>query len=452
MMEKKGRDLIHQRGHSMKRNILLTLICIVLAILSSCGSKPSSGTPKEQEEYYLEFEIDYEDTNIFVKYDVIVYVDEEPIGTIHYGNVFHGMIKTTRGSHEIKFVKGSDSSVKTDKTVKVSEDSTYICKLNTSINKISISDAEVKKGLLGETVILSDVHGLPLSEAIRVLHDLGLNNVSYRSKSGDVSDGEGWVVDSMSRPAGSMLTKSDALILECVQNLVAEDAEQSPAEEAPETEETELSSTLETEETSTSDVAVTESEVAESTEMSASPDEELPEETSAEPVSVAETTAQPENREDVLLPFVPYERFSMIQNILIYICSPNTHDLDEIVANVNKVGIYSTVVIPEDENEGFVFEDIREVEFYGTGGRIWVEYWLNDRGDFFPNSVRYKATKEEEYVIRCHPSVEVYYNCGSYCPAYTQDYAHPLKSTRINYPSIEEALDAYIDAYINTDP
>ena len=117
---------------------------LFLLLLSGCESTNNEKGDVENIilEHYLYLDIK-SDSNFINRYDMEIYLDNTKIETISDGEVYQKLIKVEEGTHVINVNKVGDSSVFTEKTIDIYEDSTFKCRIKHKKNKIELKDSSM---------------------------------------------------------------------------------------------------------------------------------------------------------------------------------------------------------------------------------------------------------------------------------------------------------------------
>ena len=168
--------------------------------------------------FQLYFDLDFDDNLFLAKYDVDVYMDGTSLGTIPHGNHYTNLMRVKEGDHTTTFYKSSDNSVKSEKIINISTDSTLTGRIHTNKNDIELNDFVVKESIENTSFEMKNVAGMQLDKALTELSNIGFINVKFEPYA-DIWDNSNWVVESQSVSAGSVIDKNAEVVLNCVKKV-----------------------------------------------------------------------------------------------------------------------------------------------------------------------------------------------------------------------------------------
>ena len=151
----------------------------------------------------------------FDKYSISISVDETEVGKVENGEEFTCLIDVISGEHTILFCKEGSSSPKVSKTLTISEDTTYTCKLSHSAFSIDISNESIENNVNKASLEVVDVTEIPLSEAKTILSNIGFSNIRGEPR-GDIWEEANWIVVAQNIAPGSHVDKNEYIQLDCV--------------------------------------------------------------------------------------------------------------------------------------------------------------------------------------------------------------------------------------------
>ncbi len=161
---------------------------------------------------YLDITSDY--NLIFSTYAITVLLDGTSLGSVDNGDVMTYLADVECGEHTISFCKADDSSINQSKTLMVSEDTTYTCKLTHGSSSISIINEDIQNNIDKASLEVIDVTDMPLSDAKIKLKNIGFTNITTDPK--DIIAESGWIVTSQSIDPGICIDKNDSIQLGCI--------------------------------------------------------------------------------------------------------------------------------------------------------------------------------------------------------------------------------------------
>ena len=157
--------------------------------------------------YQLYFDLDFDENLILAKYDVELYLDDELLDTIPHGQYYTRLVKIKEGDHTATFYKNTDNSVKSEKKINITTDSTLSGRLHTNKNDIELNDFVLKQSIENISFEMMQVVGMQLNQAIDALEKIGFINIKLENES-DIWDTNNWVVISQSVEPGNEIDKN----------------------------------------------------------------------------------------------------------------------------------------------------------------------------------------------------------------------------------------------------
>lgn len=98
-----------------KQFLGMLVTCLALLILGACSTDTtadnSSINTVTEKTYPVSLELESQENLLFSKYDVQVYLDEKPLGTIDHGTTSSFTAELTKGQHHLVLKKDDDPSV-----------------------------------------------------------------------------------------------------------------------------------------------------------------------------------------------------------------------------------------------------------------------------------------------------------------------------------------------------
>lgn len=98
-----------------KQFLGMLVTCLALLILGACSADTtadnSSINTVTEKTYPVSLELESQENLLFSKYDVQVYLDEQPLGTIDHGTTSSFTAELTKGQHHLVLKKDDDPSV-----------------------------------------------------------------------------------------------------------------------------------------------------------------------------------------------------------------------------------------------------------------------------------------------------------------------------------------------------
>ena len=122
-----------------KRNIVLVFVLTCIFVMCGCSSSSDSHEKYSQ----LSLDISSDDNMLFNKYAITVSLDGTEIGSVENGEEFVHSLEVVQGEHILEFCKSGSKKPKCEKTITVTEDTLYSCKLNHSGFAIKIVDESI---------------------------------------------------------------------------------------------------------------------------------------------------------------------------------------------------------------------------------------------------------------------------------------------------------------------
>lgn len=164
----------------------------------------------------LYIDIDFHANLFFSTYNVELFLDGKKIDTLPHGKYYTKLIEVDDGNHELKLIK-ENGAVSTSKTVLVDQDCTLRMEITTSKNEITVNETKIDS-ISGTEIVMLDVKGLLLSEALDKLKGEGFVNIESKADDGDtIWVDENWTVISQSVGLGEKIDKNNKIILTCQQ-------------------------------------------------------------------------------------------------------------------------------------------------------------------------------------------------------------------------------------------
>ena len=97
-----------------------------------------------ENDYSIKIDIHFNQNLLFSKYNVVVYLDRNRLGTIPHGKQFTKEISNvSSGTHSLQFVKDGDSSVTGETSFKITGDSAFSCRISSSSRSITVYNVQV---------------------------------------------------------------------------------------------------------------------------------------------------------------------------------------------------------------------------------------------------------------------------------------------------------------------
>ena len=202
-----------------KTTLIVLLVCagvFTLFLLTGVGlASRNRGSSATVTKCSLYLDIASENNLFFSTYDITISLDGEQIGSVADGKEFTYLTDVSRGMHTLTFCKSGSTSPRKTKSITVSNDMTYYCKLSHSSTSISIKDENIEDNIVGSALEVLDVTGIPLDEAMNALENAGFTN--FREEPyGSIWEKGNWIVASQSVSAGSVVDKNEYIQLNCV--------------------------------------------------------------------------------------------------------------------------------------------------------------------------------------------------------------------------------------------
>ena len=188
---------------------MILLLAVLLSLPSVCFADSKSHT--------LYFDISFKVNRLFNKYDVDLLLDGQKAASLKHGVPFTMILSVSEGEHTVAFCKSEDSAVKAEETIRITQDSSYRCTIQTESKKIVISGSQVIASLEGSAIPMPDVRLSLLEEAAQELRDLGFINVQQKTeKNKDVSGKtREWIVLQQDPAPGKAFDKTVPITLTC---------------------------------------------------------------------------------------------------------------------------------------------------------------------------------------------------------------------------------------------
>ena len=160
---------------------------------------------------YLEAKSEY--NLLFSKYDMEIYVDNKECGTVKNGDTFAKLVEVIEGEHSLSFYKAGDHSIKATKTINVSSDITFTCELSHGNSSIDMKNIKTENNINKAEIEVIDVTGRVLSEARKMLQELGMSKITEPS---EVWVRGNWLVTGQSIVPGAIVDSQTEIKLECI--------------------------------------------------------------------------------------------------------------------------------------------------------------------------------------------------------------------------------------------
>ncbi len=203
----------------MKKFITIIFLFAVLTMFTSCSNfSPNNDIGSDSvtaEKYKVYLDIESENNLLFSTYDITIFLNGKEIGTVANGKRFVSTVEVTKEQNELSFCKASDTSPKSTRKIKVTEDMSYECTLGHSSSSIDIKNETVTSGLIETDIEMVDVTGYILSEAESKLYSIGFTEIKSAADSG-IWDKNNWVVSTQNYKPGTKVNKYSVIQLFCV--------------------------------------------------------------------------------------------------------------------------------------------------------------------------------------------------------------------------------------------
>lgn len=164
----------------------------------------------------LFLEVDFEENLLFSKYNAELYLDDQYIVTLSHGKYFTTTLDVKPGKHKLSF-KEENGSNRGNAEFTVTRDSTFTCKIQTTSYSIDVSNESLTESVRDTSVTMPSTVGMLYSEALEVLKNAGLVNISYDTV-GDhiIWVDSNWLVQGQNVEPGTSIPKSEDIKLECI--------------------------------------------------------------------------------------------------------------------------------------------------------------------------------------------------------------------------------------------
>lgn len=123
----------------INRSFFLVFVLACTLVLGGCSS--SSSRHENYSQLFLD--ISSEANSFFNKYAITVSLDGTEIGSIENGEEFLHSVEVVRGEHTLEFCKSGSKKPKCEKTITVTEDTSYSCKLSHGGFAIKITNESI---------------------------------------------------------------------------------------------------------------------------------------------------------------------------------------------------------------------------------------------------------------------------------------------------------------------
>ena len=123
----------------INKSIFLVFVLTCTLVLGGCSS--SSSRHENYSQLFLD--ISSEANSFFNKYTITVSLDGTEIGLIENGEEFSHSVEVVRGEHTLEFCKSGSKKPKCEKTITVTEDTSYSCKLSHGGFAIKITNESI---------------------------------------------------------------------------------------------------------------------------------------------------------------------------------------------------------------------------------------------------------------------------------------------------------------------
>ena len=164
----------------------------------------------------LFIEVDFVENWIFSRYNVELYLDDQYIETLPHGKYYTKLLDVSTGTHVLMFKEESGSN-HCSTEFEVSADSTFTCKIETTSDKINLSNKQVTESIIGATIKMPNTVGMLYSEALQSLKKTGFVNIEYKTVGNHfIWDDDNWLVQGQNLVAGTEVFKSEEVLLECI--------------------------------------------------------------------------------------------------------------------------------------------------------------------------------------------------------------------------------------------
>lgn len=195
------------------------LVVLSPGMISSLDTSSEEASSEQSEkvvlpEHQLYLDITSADNWIFSTYDMKIYVDGEEIGTVADGAEFTQLLTVTEGDHEISAYDAENTNINAANDIKVNGDMTFAATLTHDSSSIAFTKISNTEGVEGSALVVPDVTGMVLQDAMTQLANAGFSNVREEPYS-EIWVRENWIVISESPEAGNTVDKATQIILNC---------------------------------------------------------------------------------------------------------------------------------------------------------------------------------------------------------------------------------------------
>ncbi|MBR4346286.1 MAG: PASTA domain-containing protein [Oscillospiraceae bacterium] len=153
---------------------------------------------------------------IFSKYDVNVYFDESFLGKIINGADDVYLISAIEGDHSFTLRNAEDESVSVTKNISIQKNMSYSFDIAHS-SKIEFEEFTEVAGIEQHASVMPDLVGLTAEKAMEVLKDDGITNIDFNN-SEIIKQASGWDVVSQNIDAGTVILKTEQIVISCQKN------------------------------------------------------------------------------------------------------------------------------------------------------------------------------------------------------------------------------------------
>ena len=203
-----------------KKQIMLYLVFLIIIAFIGCSKKDekleSDNTQvvqKSSHEVCIDV-LSYENL-LFNMYDMVIYIDEEEVGTVANGKRLIKYIDLSEGSHTLKACKYGKEKVCHNITFDITKDTTVTCELKHKKNSIKCLKATTSSGIDNKEIEIEDYTNVLLSEAIDRLNSIGIYDIQQKPNS-EIYSEDDWIVVWQSINPGSKVRKGSSICLDCV--------------------------------------------------------------------------------------------------------------------------------------------------------------------------------------------------------------------------------------------
>ena len=162
--------------------------------------------------YYL-LSVDNEESED--KNDISVLIDDEEIATISKTADAKTLIKTDKGTHEIKFVRKDNEELSADYRFAVKDDSTVECVICSNKDAITVIKNEYLENFAEVTDIIPLLTGITADKAKALIDDTGIENAVFMVGEETIEPTDQLIVCEQDKEAESIKLKEDQLTLIC---------------------------------------------------------------------------------------------------------------------------------------------------------------------------------------------------------------------------------------------